>query len=203
MAILFTSGYTENSIVHGGRLDPGVELLSKPYSREALARKIRHSLNNRLQKAGEKIMEVPILQAAAANASPAIVSAPGSDSRSQQPKAAYRILVVEDEMLIRMDVVEMLEELGHTITEAGSGEDALQFAEAEVFDILLTDLGLPKMTGAELAARLRERNAGIGVIFATGNNTAPELAVGAAPVLLRKPYDPRGLEQAVVAAAPR
>ncbi len=42
LAVLFTSGYTENSIVHGGRLDPGVELLSKPYSREALARRIRH-----------------------------------------------------------------------------------------------------------------------------------------------------------------
>ena len=39
--VLFTSGYTQNAIVHGGRLDPGVELLSKPYRREDLARKIR------------------------------------------------------------------------------------------------------------------------------------------------------------------
>ncbi len=42
LAVLFTSGYTENAIVHGGRLDEGIELLSKPYSREALARKIRY-----------------------------------------------------------------------------------------------------------------------------------------------------------------
>ncbi|MCM2563738.1 response regulator [Lutimaribacter sp. EGI FJ00015] len=43
--ILFTSGYTENSIVHHGRLDQGVKLLSKPYRREQLATKIREVLD--------------------------------------------------------------------------------------------------------------------------------------------------------------
>jgi PAS domain S-box-containing protein len=211
MAILFTSGYTENSIVHGGRLDPGVELLSKPYSREALARKIRHSLNNRLQRTVEKSATASLSQASATSllqasaTNPPSVSEPASvsDPLDEQPKAAYKILVVEDEMLIRMDLVEMLEELGHTIIEAGSGEEALKLAEREAFDILLTDLGLPKMSGAELAARLRDSNAEVGVIFATGNNRSPEVAIGAAPVLLRKPYDHRGLEQAIAAAAPR
>lgn len=45
IAILFTSGYTENAIVHGGRLDEGVELLSKPYTHEALARRVRQCLD--------------------------------------------------------------------------------------------------------------------------------------------------------------
>lgn len=44
MAVLFTSGYTHNAIVHSGRLDPGVQLLTKPYRREELARKIRRVL---------------------------------------------------------------------------------------------------------------------------------------------------------------
>ena len=44
IAVLFTSGYTRNAVVHGGRLDPGVELLSKPYRQEDLARKVRQLL---------------------------------------------------------------------------------------------------------------------------------------------------------------
>ena len=44
VAVLFTSGYTQNAIVHGGRLDEGVELLAKPYSRDELARKVRKLL---------------------------------------------------------------------------------------------------------------------------------------------------------------
>jgi two-component SAPR family response regulator len=48
--ILFTSGYTENSIVHNSRPDPGVEFLSKPYDRERLAIKVRRVLDGRFKK---------------------------------------------------------------------------------------------------------------------------------------------------------
>ena len=46
LKVLFTSGYTENAIVHQGRLDPGVELLSKPYTRQELAAKVRVVLDS-------------------------------------------------------------------------------------------------------------------------------------------------------------
>jgi PAS domain S-box-containing protein len=46
LPVLFTSGYTDNAIVHHGRLDEGVQLLSKPYSRDDLARKIRGLLKD-------------------------------------------------------------------------------------------------------------------------------------------------------------
>jgi PAS domain S-box-containing protein len=51
LAVLFTSGYAEDSIVHDGRLDAGVQLLSKPYTREALARKLRQVLAQRPPRA--------------------------------------------------------------------------------------------------------------------------------------------------------
>jgi CheY-like chemotaxis protein len=44
LKVLFTSGYTENAIVHQGRLDPGVQLLRKPYRRRDLALKLRSVL---------------------------------------------------------------------------------------------------------------------------------------------------------------
>jgi PAS domain S-box-containing protein len=47
LPVLFTSGYTDDAIVHHGRLDPGVQLISKPYSRDALARKLRALLKDR------------------------------------------------------------------------------------------------------------------------------------------------------------
>jgi len=47
LPILFTSGYTDNAIVHQGRLDPGVALLSKPYTRGDLARKVAQMLGQR------------------------------------------------------------------------------------------------------------------------------------------------------------
>jgi signal transduction histidine kinase/ActR/RegA family two-component response regulator len=53
LRVLFTSGYTENSIVHNGRLDPGVELLSKPYDRDRLAAKLRRVLDAPTPSANE------------------------------------------------------------------------------------------------------------------------------------------------------
>jgi CheY-like chemotaxis protein len=52
LPVLFTSGYTEDAIFHGGRLDPGVDLLPKPYTRQTLAARIRDALNKAKKTGG-------------------------------------------------------------------------------------------------------------------------------------------------------
>ncbi|WP_338666084.1 response regulator [Pararoseomonas sp. SCSIO 73927] len=166
LAVLFTSGYTENSIVHGGRLDEGVELLSKPYTREAMARKLRQVLAGAVRGA------------------------------ASGPAAPARVLLVEDDPLIRASTAEMLRTAGHEVAEAGSAEEALaRLREAEV-GVIVTDLGLPGTLGDAFARQARALRPGVGIVFATGQDGAPENAPDDA-LLLRKPYDAAGLLEAV------
>jgi PAS domain S-box-containing protein len=154
IAVLFTSGYTENAIVHGGKIDDGIELLSKPYTREALARKIRYVLRNQQQRS-----------VALSPSSRLSQRLRGSNSILPRP---LRVLLVEDDPIIRSSTAEMLADLGHSVTEAGDGEEALEFLDNGVFDVLVTDLALPRMSGEEVASRAVERSPGLRVVFATG-----------------------------------
>ena len=115
VAVLFTSGYTENAIVHGGRLDEGIDLLSKPYSREALARKIRHVLRNQQQKNMARAM---LLQSAEPGRKTLPDTSLAPTAEMGRPIRSLRILLVEDNADIRFFVVEMLHVLGHTVMEA-------------------------------------------------------------------------------------
>ncbi|QCO06412.1 response regulator [Azospirillum argentinense] len=182
IAVLFTSGYTENAIVHGGRLDLGVELLSKPYTREALSRKVRHVLRNQQQRS----MGQSGKREATANPSAEPVTAT-ADGRQ-----GLRVLVVEDDALIRLVTVEMLTGLGHSVVEAGNAEEALSIAEAQPVDALLTDISLPGQSGEQLAAALRKRHPALPVVFASGADRAPPGGVH-----LPKPYDDAALAEAL------
>jgi CheY-like chemotaxis protein len=184
VAVLFTSGYTDNAIVHGGRLDHGIELLSKPYTREALARKIRYVLRNQQQR------NLALKPHAPAPEPPAAAVA--------EKHSPLRVLLVEDEDLIRIATADMLESLGHTVLEAGTAEKALAILEGNEVDVLLTDLGLPGMSGSALALEARRRLPGLHVVFASGNDSLPggekpeELSDA---VFLNKPYDEKGLDR--------
>lgn len=177
--VLFTSGYTQNAIVHGGRLDPGVQLLSKPYRREQLARKVRQMLKNRPQ---------------AVSAQQEMKSENDGYVRAQKPR---RILVVEDNADARVMVCELFAILGHEVAGASTADEALgKFADGE-YDVLFTDVRLPGMNGIELAAHVKRAKPNMKIIFASGYGNEMEQAVEFPHIVLPKPYKLSELEQAL------
>ncbi|MGG1949339.1 response regulator [Trinickia sp. NRRL B-1857] len=190
VAVLFTSGYTDNAIVHGGRLDEGVDLLSKPYSREAMARKIRYVLRNQA-RAQTAPVETPILPA------------PSHEVAPDASQLAARVLLVDDDAMVRFTTADMLSYLGHTVTEAGDATDALRLLSEHAFDVIVTDISLPDLSGDELAMRALALQPGLRVIFATGYDALPEDSdhqALAGAMLLRKPYNKERIEEAMNAA---
>jgi PAS domain S-box-containing protein len=79
------------------------------------------------------------------------------------------ILAVDDDSLVLMNTVAMLEDLGHIVFEARSGKEALEILRSEdSIDLVVTDQGMPKMTGTELAKVIRSEWPDIPVLLASG-----------------------------------
>lgn len=177
LTVLFTSGYTENSIVHGGRLDEDVELLSKPYTREDLAHRVRGCLDRRSTQ------------------SPKVGS---SDPDAAEGARPLSILLVEDEPLIRMTACDMVTELGHAAYEAGDAQQALAFLQNLPVDVMITDIGLPGMSGASLAAEVRRRWPSTRIVIASGlaaSDTAERSLLPSDVLWLNKPYSSADLKR--------
>ena len=87
------------------------------------------------------------------------------------------ILLVDDEDIVRAGAGEMLRELGHVVSEARSGAEALaKLASGERIDVLVTDYRMPEISGAELARRARLMRGDLPVLVITGY-TGPDLDI--------------------------
>ncbi|MBP2291897.1 response regulator [Azospirillum rugosum] len=113
-------------------------------------------------------------------------------------RTALRVLVVEDDLLVRMSTVQMLDEIGaEVVGEAGSAEEALTMLDRlDAVDVLLTDLRLPGRDGLSLAQEARRRT-GLLVVLATGCEDEALRMDDVGVVLLPKPYGPLELSDAL------
>lgn len=110
-----------------------------------------------------------------------------------------KILLVEDDEVIRVNVAQLMRERGHTVLVADTAESAMESLRLSPPDVLVTDVGLPGISGDVFAAEARAVLPSLGIVFATGLDRIPP-GEGAGPVLLRKPYDADALEAAIRAA---
>ncbi|WP_429320616.1 PAS domain S-box protein [Paraburkholderia sp. GAS448] len=138
LKVLYTSGYAQNAIIHHGKLDKGVQLLSKPYSRERLAQKIRQVFEAKDASAGAKTGH------------------------------ARRVLVVEDEPESLEATCELIRMIGHEASPALDANEARQVLRTGRFDVLLTDLRLPGMSGSDFAIEASRIDPSLRVIVASG-----------------------------------
>jgi CheY-like chemotaxis protein len=79
-----------------------------------------------------------------------------------------KILVVDDDAMVRMVVAEMLRCAGYEVLEASGGEEAVELAKRCFFDAVITDETMPGMQGSELAAVLAALSPQTGVVLVTG-----------------------------------
>ena len=98
------------------------------------------------------------------------------------------ILVVEDDAIVRMLIVDVLQELDFSVLEADGSEQAMELLEnaAQPIDLLMTDVGLPGMDGRELAAKARLLREKMPILFASGYAETLEVAEGMA--VIGKPF---------------
>lgn len=186
LPVLFTSGYVHDSIVHDGRLDEGVQLLGKPYTQSALQQKIREVLGSEgIQTCQSSSLSPPV--------SPQIPQSAAS------PTNNISVLVCEDDILIRTDIVDGLREAGFKVLEAANALSALNIMETNCVDVLITDVGLPDKSGEELAQDARKLAPDLPVIFATGGIDVPSSAALGNCMVLSKPFQDSQLLKAIEA----
>ena len=117
------------------------------------------------------------------------------------PSRPRSVLIVDDEELVVKFVERVLREAGYQTATAPDGPEALEeAAKLETFDMVVTDLMMPKMTGDELARRLRLASPGVKVLYLTGFSDRlfkEKVTLWADEAFLEKPCSVKGLLQAV------
>ena len=209
LRVLYTSGYAEGGLTQGGRLPPGEELLPKPFTFAQLAQRVR-DIMDMAAAAGPNTMEPPPAAAPSSRAAPqagaSISTTTGQAVAAEQARPATdtagatmtssdknRVLVVEDDELVRIIAVEALGDAGYATAESETAAGALQALSQEGNDIgaAIVDLGLPDMKGDELVRIMADRYPGLAIVVASGYGAEAlieSLPAGIRAASVQKPY---------------
>jgi len=115
-----------------------------------------------------------------------------------------RVLIVDDEESIRVTLAEFIKEDQYEVHIAGDAKEALRLIEDQPFDVIVTDIILPRMNGVALMKKIRERSPDTQVIMLTGDptvETATEAVRAGAFDYLTKPVSKNAIRQVVASAA--
>lgn len=109
----------------------------------------------------------------------------------------YRILLTDDEPILRKVGTAMLKQLGHTVIEASDGLEALEILESEsTIDLLMTDLFMPGgMSGEQLASEAIELRPNLKIIYLSGDTDNLEILESATAMNIHFLGKPFGLDQ--------
>jgi CheY-like chemotaxis protein len=120
-----------------------------------------------------------------------------SSARTNHRPPFETILLVEDEVLIRMDMAEFLRQSGYRVSEAANAAEAIDALDSkQIVDLVVTDVKMPgEMDGFALAEWIRARRPGVEVVVTSGDSRSKERAErsSAFGAFLPKPYTGRAL----------
>lgn len=118
-------------------------------------------------------------------------------------QSGKRILLVEDEVMVRRSMKMLLEHDGNRVAAAENGEEALGLFAHEPFDLVITDFSMPGLNGGELAARLKSLRPGQPIILATASIyklEGTETPLPDVDCILNKPFSFDELRDAIAVA---
>jgi two-component system capsular synthesis sensor histidine kinase RcsC len=111
------------------------------------------------------------------------------------PSQDPRILLVDDNTIVRDMLVDLVGSLGYRTDSAASGEEALALFDRRRYDMVLTDLLMPGMSGWDVLAAVRQRDAHIPVVIVTGSPVVGDPRASQPGVaVLKKPVDVTALD---------
>ncbi len=114
-----------------------------------------------------------------------------------------KLLIVDDELHVRESLSHWFSEDGYDVEAAGSGTEALALLGRNTFDVIVSDIKMPKMDGLELLGRVRKKDANVAIILVTAYasvDTAVHALKEGAYDYLVKPFDPEELSRIVAKA---